>query len=909
MYGFTLFTCVTINASNISTHTHTFSLYSTDSMYDYVYSPGHSVSGDTETGDTEDLLTEPSTPSSHATTDFHGSVFSGLCENGALPVSSSRPRSATIPDMLVTVPSYDTSTLPPRKSSTDIVSPKMSTSLPRQPFTLPNGKEPPPLPPRDTAAMGTLKKDKATTKSQPFLENSAKQPGTLKREAEARRLSNSMDCLLLPEDDSENSQSRTSFSKLEAEPYLNPLDVQKVMGVALPSTSRNTSLFMSMRVSGKSRPVLPTFQDSVDHSSSMKRSRSFERGHTRSHSNPFMLELLVDGAVPPELPPRNMELPPAAPSIRSPQHRASRSPPPPLPPHGTEESSLEFGNGGRISVVSRISRARSPQAIVRELKEHTFINNTEDDNLSTISGPFEEIDADQPPVAGDHSMGTGIVRDLSSHTLPSQQGNDEEEDENDQYARIEDITKDQQYIAMAPAPAIVNKGATLPVQRGSYLSGDDLDEEETRRAKSLSQGVAPTTPKKDSGVLARTVRRFRKQRTEPNVREATDSPSPPPPNSTPAHSYSSSVSTSILASPNRHSLPRPLPPSPSKGIKPQFNPASRKHSSGTGSNIYETIDEEMFSRVTGRSRRQAAIKDESSKSIVAPPVSQALMPKYFQVVQKFFSLPEIQAKWVEIVREVMPEEDAEDVPPPYYNTAVDNQKEAELEEKKSLSRIKSVSGSHGDDEIPIILPNTNSTPILQAMPAAKTSLITSPTSAFQSPRHADMIKVNGGGSPLVTNPFIEFMNQQLHHQVSSDSETDSDEEDIGDENDEGASSDSDSCDSDVQHPKEEEKHRKSSITPQTDLDEALVLHNSISTDSDHIEADPVIKSPQSASGEELDREEKVVGVVEDHCVRPSQFLARKRPKPTSDQKVGGGSRTLRDSGISNQENNQSETEC
>ena len=936
-------------------------------MYDYVYSPGHSIAGDTDTAETEEQLTEPSTPSSsyHPTPDLHGSVLSGLCDNGTPPsianAVSPCPQSATIPDMLVTVPSYDTSTLPPQSSTDNLLSPKMSTSLPRQPFTVPNEKEPPPLPPRD---MGTLKKNKTTAQSQPFLENvSSKQPGTLKRDGETRRLSNSMDCLLLPEDDGEISQSRNSFNKLEAEPYLRPSDVKNMMGVATQAANnatRTSSIFMSMRVSGRSRPQLPTFQDSTDSLDSMKRSKSFERGHKRSQSNPFTLDLLIDGTVlPPELPPRNTEHPaPPIPSRRSPQHRASRSPPP-LPPPGPStatveekfESSLEFSNtvtGGRISLpTGRMSRTRSPQAVVRELKEHTF-KEVEEDNISTISGPFEEIDLDRSSMATEHSVSTGIARDSSTHTLQSQKQK-EDDDENDQYARIEDIA--QQYIAMAPAPANV-KGTTLPAQRVSYLSGDDLEEEGEgigKRAKSMSQAAAPpppTTPKKDPGVITRTMRRFRKQKTEPIVRESTDSPSPPP-NIAPL----SSISSSMLASPNRHSLPRPLPPSPTKGVK---GGSLRKHSYGSGSNIYETIDEDLLNRVmNGKPRRQGSTKYDTVKQGLALPVDLTMWPKYLEVIHRFFSLPEIQAKWVEIVREVMPNEDAEDVPPPYYNTAAEatERKEAEDEDKKdALSRIQSTNDHQDDDQILIHVPPTVSSPLLQSTPgvAKGSPLVVSPHSPFQSPRHHQVmmkaVGTPGGGSPrLINSPLvkrqasrddiIELMNQQLRHdEESSDSETDSDEEAAMDDEDGGdASSDSDSTDydSDVEqvHVESELPGRglmaaphtdldsRAVVTPHTDLDEVLGVHNSVSTDSDHIEADPVIKSPQSTSMEELDHtHEQVEGVIEDHCVKPSQFLSRLHQKQSVGEiKTGaGGTRSLSDSGISNQnyeENNQSETEC
>ena len=932
------FTYVTITVFDNVIHTHTSHTCThcahcytcrTDSMYDYVYSPGHSVSGDTDNLDAEEL-TEPSTPSSHPTPDINGSTLSGICDNvtaaAAATTADPQPRSATLPDMLVTMPSYDTSTLPSQQTS-DVLSPKMSTSLPRQPFSFADEKEPPPLPPRDTAAMGTLKKNKTTTQSQPFLDKTTKLPGTLKRESEVRRLSNSMDCLLLPEEDSETSQSGTSFSKLEAEPYLRPSEVKRVMD----GDSRNASIFMSMRVSGKSRPVLPTFQDSVDSPESMKRSKSFERGHKRSQSNPFILDLLISKAVPPELPPRNTDLPPPVPSRRSPQHRSSRSPPP-LPPPGNEEtveSSLEFGNavsGGRVSVVSRISRTRSPQAVVRDLKEHTFNTNADEDNVSTISGPFEEIDAEQPSSVGDQSVGGGITRDVSSHTLPPQQVNDDDDDEdNDQYARIEDITRDQQYIAMAPAPANM-KGATLPAQKGSYLSGDDLEEEEVgggKRGRSMSQATAPTTPKKDSGVLARTVRRFRKPRTEPAVRESTDSPSPPPP---PAHNFSSS----ILSSPNRHTLPRPLPPSPTKAIKSHFNGATRKPSSGSGSNIYETIDEDLLSRVMGK-RRQATTKDDNLKASLALPVSPSMVSKYLQVVQKFFSLPEIQAKWVETVREVMPDEDAEDIPPPYYNTG-NNKHE---QQQHNLSHIRSGSGHHDDDQIPVAVPQGSSTPVNKSLPAGSSSLALSPSSPFQSPRHTVMVKTAAVGSSITSSPLIkrqasrdgliEMMNQQLRHQESSDSESDSDEEAGAEE-----SSDSESSDSDIEQSEQLQHHKQATTaenvdhthhlphtnhinhidhTDETDLDEALGMRNSMSTDSDHIETDPIVKSSQSASVEGLELDEKGVGVVEDHGVQPLHFPSKVDQKSGGDLKVASGSRTLSDSGISNQENIQSETEC
>ena len=733
----------------------------------------------------------------------------------------------------------------------------------------------------------------------------------------------------------------------------------KVMGVATqPATvaARNSSIFMSMRVSGRSRPQLPTFQDSTD---AMKRSKSFERGHKRSQSNPFTLDLLVDGAaLPPELPPRNTEHPaPPVPSRRSPQHRASRSPPP-LPPPGSStatveekfESSLEFGNkvpGGRMSLQGgRISRTRSPQAVVRDLKEHTF-KEVEEDNISTISGPFEEIDLDRSSMATEHSVSAGIARDSSTHTLQSQKQK-EDDDENDQYARIEDVA--QQYIAMAPAPANI-KGATLPAQRVSYLSGDDLEEEGEgtgKRAKSMSQAAPPppTTPKKDPGVITRTMRRFRKQKTEPIVRESTDSPSPPP-NNVPL----SSISSSMLASPNRHSLPRPLPPSPTKGVK---GPSLRKHSYGSGSNIYETIDEELLNKVmNGKPRRQGSTKYDTVKQGLALPVDLTMWPKYLEVIQKFFSLPEIQAKWAEIVREVMPDEDAEDIPPPYYNTAAEASKKeegGEGEKKNALSRIQSTSSHQDDDHIPIHVPPTISSPLLQSTPGmAKSSpLVASPHSPFQSPRHHQVmmkaVGTPGGGSPrLINSPLvkrqasrddiIELMNQQLRHDdESSDSETDSDEE-AGMEDEDGgeASSNSDSTDydSDIEQAQLQlselperglvaphtDLDGRALVTPHTDLDEVLGAHISVSTDSDHIESDPVLKSPQSTSVEELDHtHEHEECVVKDHCVKPSEFLSRLHQKQSvSEVKTGaGGTRSLSDSGISNQnyeENNQSETEC
>ena len=328
----------------------------------------------------------------------------------------------------------------------------------------------------------------------------------------------------------------------------------------------------------------------------------------------------------------------------------------------------------------------------------------------------------------------------------------------------------------------------------------------------------------------------------------------------------------------------------------------------------------------GRQRRQVTTKDDSLKASLALPVSPSMMSRYLQVVQKFFSLPEIQAKWVETVREIMPDEDAEDIPPPYYNTGSEKD-----EQQHNLSHIKSGSSHHDDEQIPVVVPQGSSTPLNESLPASTNSLALSPSSPFQSPRHAMMVKTGAGGSSITSSPLvkrqasrdglIELINQQLRHQESSDSETDSDEEAGVEE-----SSDSESSDSDIEQSEELQHHKPTTAdnidntdrlahtnhithTDQTDLDEALGMRNSMSTDSDHIETDPIAKFPQSMSVEELETGEKGVGVIEDHSVQPSHFPSKVDQKSGGDLKVASGSRTLSDSGISNQENVQSETEC
>ena len=807
-----------------------------------------------------------------------------------------------------------------------------------------------------------LSKYDPTVLSQPFLDGEARPIGTTKREGELRRLSSSMDCLLLPEED--DGARKSSFSRLQAEPYLHPRDVMKVLGtlpplpplLPLPATPRRdgqSSIFRSMRWAGtQPRPRLPQL-DSSD-SPTVARSGSMKvRGHRRTRSDHLVLEQL--DSIPPTPPPRDITLLPAIPPRDTnvwppipPKHALpSRVTPPPSSGSSVKspiESSLDFPQAGKDGF-RRLIPAKSPR----------LSRNGEDneDNMSDVSGPFEEIsDVDRSTNELEESSEltfksllerAGTPSDRSSlsnrtYTMPTV-GDD------DDYARIEEY---QQYMPMASVTVPANRRGTFPLAIG----GNELEEEHgvkkhIPKVASLTQlRDAPTKKELPSNISAPALAAWgkfssiwKKQQmsTDGSLREVMESPSPPP-----SQSY---MHASTLPSPYRKKMrsplpdkQRPLPPSPKKPIRDGL---VRRISGNDTSNIYEVIDEDLVNRVTGR-------KTSSGMGHKwAPPVDPLNMGKYLEAVQTFFSIPEIHKKWVETVSLVIPDEDPKDYPPPFYhprsedkepNTAqiqgepVAAKPESDtpaglVQEHKQLSpRSES-----DDDQIAIHLPNSDTAPNL-AKPLG-TPLQQLKHSPFPSPHVAR-------NSPHLVKKVASRDNiiEQLNRQLRGDSDSDTDEDDDSDDSDTDSDSDSDMDQvTDYQHRSLVHPHRtndhteeieiltsdqasaltvKSDPIQHTDLDVALShLRTSISTDSDLVEADSVAKSPLLSNTEDVNRyftssnEVTVTGYSTDML---SAVPRREKRKG----ELSNGPRKLSDSGISNchsqtfeDEQNNEESEC
>ena len=250
---------------------------------------------------------------------------------------------------------------------------------------------------------------------------------------------------------------------------------------------------------------------------------------------------------------------------------------------------------------------------------------------------------------GSELMRRATLGRLGSGTKTSHSNSDNNSDNNDadddQYAEIEDF---QQYMQMASVP--VDKSKTLP----SFHSGVQLQQEEgadgpltpvkkphNKSMSAMSQVQRTSTMKKE--LLRKKLKKS--QRTEQSL-DSKDGQSPPTP---PPHK------SGVSPSPKQPVDNRPLPPSPSKGV------VTRTISSG--SNIYESIDEEFIHRVRNRPSRHSSQRKAIADWL--PAVDRSLLPKYMEVVKTFFSLPQIQEQWYEVVKSVMEDVDPTDILPPY----------------------------------------------------------------------------------------------------------------------------------------------------------------------------------------------------------------------------------------------------
>lgn len=697
-------------------------------------------------------------------------------------------------------------------------------------------KTPPPLPSRDAGqATNPPRASREGSGSDSLLSSGAK------------RLSSSTDCLFSPEESQQPPRPGhgISFDRLDAAPYLQPREVKIVLkkssDAKLPPepSKRNTAGFLSLRSPKRSTKLHTVIsKDSVLNRPG--NTNSLEgKTHKRTHSNPFILEgMNVEaGHTPPELPPRNLDnsVTPSS-THTTPNHNSSR--------HDSTmaviESRVEFSSPSSADAWRTSDKPHMSLPPLPDDDESPFVprmklqTSEEDDNVSQSSGPFEEIESSESksnispllPVgrgagilrsatmgkaAPEEQRGAEIMRRatmgrLGSGAKASNSNSDDNSDnaDDDQYAEIEDF---QQYMQMASVP--VDKSKTLP----AFYSAVQLHQEDpdgplvsmkshNKSLSSISQVQRTSTMRKEQSTVAAPIiltlrKKLKKsQRMEQSVESNGQSPPPPPP-------HKSGTSTS----PKQPVDNRPLPPSPSKGI------ATRTISSG--SNIYEVIDEEFIHRVRNRPSRH----NSQRKSITdwLPAVDRSLLPKYMEVVKKFFSLPQIQEQWCEVVKSVMEDVDPNEIPPPYSKLCSDEHfsqftEEEALKEEDEAAEERDITSQKASKPHSSAPPTTTTVPKDEGSLAPQNLQTSKPVAAIEispsldrllrvgsgahassqtvkkSPPSSNHVKVPTGSSlmPSVgkslkastgSDELILMLNQNQQYESDYTSETDSDEDD------------------------------------------------------------------------------------------------------------------------------------
>ena len=909
-------------------------VYRNESLYDYVYSPRSSVVSDASPiDDPTEILTEPSLPSSYSNTPdilgSHHSLHLSEAVSAAL-ADISRPRSSTLPEALMSprAEPFSSFTLPRTPVQTkgqlvDTIRTDLSSSFD---YSM---NFPPPLPPRDIIGSGFLRVNGSISHSQSVLEGISEHVLPVRQDSETKRLSNSMDCLLLSDGADANSDVGTErYNELLAEPYLHPVEVKEMMSQLPPPSQspssrsdqpRNSSVFLSMRVRAKSRPMLmghSTF-DSESGSPILTRSISFEkRGHRRTRSNPWVLESLAGGN-PPKLPPRNTELPPPVPPRPIPTH-------PSISSGGSAfseiESSLEFTNRPPLPPTPRHGTMdRSPGVVVRKMKDLSI-----DDTRN--SGTFPQGDQSSKNDSTDNMFAGYADPPESPSDRMRDIFDDDDDDPSNQYARIEDM---QKYVQMSSAPSNIkphDKARTIHAMQSRAATVSEIDTVDYgRKTQSMSKSQVET-PKKElppstSAPLLPWKRKWKKQRNGPIIHDP-PSPSPPPSQSM----LTQPNSTLTKQSPSHERMIRPLPPSPTKPVRHQFS---------NNGNIYERIDDLV--RWPRRSSKQEAAGREWT-----PPVEVELWPKYIEAVMKFFDNPDIRQQWVDTLKSVMPEEDVDNILPPYCNqspSAEETELQGDLVEDKdsieaedsdqsspsSRPKLRPTPSFKGVDDLIIIDQPNPISPSIPQSPFVKPSSRSVPASPFRVTQIK--MKTNSNqGTPFQSPNFrprhistsarassrddlIQIMNQQLNNSLS-DSETD-------DDNEHAPSSSESEPDSDVEgaskphttpvHPmKSGTVKQKGAAFLQTDLDQALGMRASVSTDSDLVgdQGSDLAPIPDDLEVVAYPTSNGVhAGVEVVHNIKPSQFIKKrgtpKRRSRNLRQDINETQRNLSDSGISN----------
>ncbi len=461
----------------------------------------------------------------------------------------------------------------------------------------------------------------------------------------------------------------------------------------------------------------------------------------------------------------------------------------------------------------------------------------------------------------DQSEGEGL--EVSESPSPRRQIIDDDDDDDDpddpsnQYARIEDM---QKYVLMSSAPS------TLP-KASSVTTVGDADTVDFRMRSQTLGRPHKDLPSATSAPLLPWKRKWKKQRDAPVIHDATPVLAPSAttvPQQSPSHSKRVS---------------RPLPPSPTK-------PRRLLSNKGTG-NIYEAIDDY---------RRHSSKKQQDH--LWGPPVEARLVEKYMEAVRRLFTLPDVKERWINTLTSIMPEENIDNIPYPFAPGVGERDPGSEHSTPSPQPKLRHKSSFSTADDVIIIQQPNPVTPIRSSFAASPpvpihSSFAASPplrSSFAASPPTRSSFAASPPMSPFRNPPqsirvvqspdqrqfkksssrddLIQILNQQLNHDsLSSDSDSD----------DESSSSDEDS---DI-----EPSPVVKATTPllQTDLDEALSLRASVSTDSD-------LANPPTSNGVETVNN-----------VRPSMLIKKRgtSKRRTFDPSSSEGTRNLSDSGISN----------
>ena len=636
------------------------------------------------------------------------------------------------------------------------------------------------------------------------------------------RLSNSMDCILKPD-------SASDSVDLNAQPYLNPLELKRVLGPLPPtppahspglpsrasSDAHRSMEYRSMRVPSKSRPVLPFVRK--------------HQGHRRTKSNPNAVEEMVNsGSLPP----------PSAPL-----------PPPPVPPRGNSQSPPSV-----VTIKPSVTGSTDSNASVLEssldfggLDRCSYIGSTasgtnekEEDTISNVSGPFEEIDEeleDEEDTTANirftDTRSTGnLLSEQKSKTARPLRTHSQSVSSNP-YASIGECN----YTQMKPAPVSLKARArsTTYSHKISQQQQQQLVHEPVTRLHSNSVS---------SGSLNRTGKWMHSEAThDVGPSSLTSSPSQSPGT---RKKKKKKTSMDMPVRPKSPLLERPLPPSPTKKL---HNTARKISAAGASGNIYETIDEELVSKV-----KKGEVLEAATGWI--PAVKPKHLASYDKIVRNFFSTPEVQQIWWRTVQSVVPAADLTEFPPPFFNVAFvedssgptgklnrrDNAPAIGGPRPPTSSSLPSAATDHsglvsreeqegvdgnsgrsskgeGREEVELTRSRSDGD---AAKPGNSSS-----SSSSSGGGNASASVVGGGGSPPVRvvatatamtgtlkkkksrDDMIEYLNKQFNAGLSSDdSEDEEEEEEEGKEEEEeeessGSSSDSDDSDSesaDDKHP-------------------------------------------------------------------------------------------------------------